>query len=96
MKVLLVIDIQDLSDKVVFDKHLKKEGFSPVASEEYAYSGDTSTHLNSTRAYILDVVTMGLKKSSFSTCKIIFQVGDNKLEAFAFNKIENYFQETNI
>jgi len=96
MKVLLIIEIQDLTDEIIFNTHLKKEGFTPIANEKFAYEGNTTTHLNSTRAYILEVLNKGLRKTSFSTCKIIFQVGENPLEAFIYNKIENNFEESKI
>ena len=91
MKVVLIVDIKELKDKDLFEKHLKTEGFTPVDGEECAYEGNTSTHLESTRAYVLDTVTEGLKKVDFDTCKIIFQVGENSMEAYVFNKKDDGF-----
>lgn len=96
MKVILIVDVIGLEDKVLFEKHLKKEGFVPIEDEECAYEGDTTTHLENTKAYILDVVTKGLKKSDFDTCKIIFQVGENPMEAYVFNKKDDGFDGVGI
>ena len=96
MKVILIIEVVGLEDKVIFDKHLKKEGFSPIENEEFAYDGDTTTHLFSTRAFIHEVVEKGLKKSGFLTCKIIFQVGENPLEAYRFDTLQDSFIEVSI
>ena len=92
MNVLLVVEVIGLKDKVIFEKHLKKEGFTPIEEEELAYHGETTTHLFSTRAYILEVVTKGLKKSGFDTCKIIFQVGENPMESYCFNLQSGEFE----
>ncbi len=96
MKVILIVDIIGLKDRFLFDKHLKKEGFTPVDGEESAYEGETTTHLESTKAYILDVMTNGLKKSDFDTCKIIFQIGENPMEAYVFNKKDDGFDGVGI
>lgn len=96
MKVILIVDVVGLKDKDAFEKHLKKEGFSSVEGEELAYEGDTTTHLNATRTYILDVVRNALKKSGFEECKIIFQVGQNPMEAFKFNKKEDGFSGVDL
>lgn len=92
MKVILIVDIEGLEDRVSFDQHLIKEGFSPIEDEDFAYEGDTTTHLNNTKAYIINIVTKGLKKSGFEKCKIIFQVGENPMEAYVFNKANNDFE----
>ena len=96
MKVILIVELKGLEDRELFDKHLEKEGFNHVEDEESAYDGDTSTHLESTKAYILDVVKKGLKISDFDTCKIIFQVGENPMEAYVFNKKDDGFDGVGI
>ena len=96
MKVILIVDVVGLENKVLFDKYLKKEGFLPVEGEAAAYEGDTTTHLENTKAYILDVVSKGLNKTDFDTCKIIFQVGENPMEAYVFNKKDNGFDGVGI
>jgi hypothetical protein len=96
LKVVLIVDVEGLEDKVLFEKHLKKEGFEPIEGEELAYEGDTTTHLNNTKAYLLDVVTTGLHKSSFVKCKIIFQIGENPMEAYVFNRKEDDFEGVDL
>lgn len=96
MKVVLIVDIKGLKDSGLFDECLNKEGFNRVEGEDFAYAGDTSTSLESTRAYILDAVTRSLRKSDFSTCKIIFQIGENPMEAYLFNKKDDGFDGVGI
>ena len=91
MYVILVVDVKGLKDQVVFEKHLKKEGFKAIPDEPFVYEGDTTTHLFSTRAFILEVVLKGLEKSGFVDCKIMFQVGNNPLEAYQFDTLRNEF-----
>jgi hypothetical protein len=96
MQVILVLEIEGLSDKVLFEKHLKKEGFTPIVDEPFSYEGTTTTHLFSTRAFILEVVDKGLKKSGFLTCKLMFQVGENPMEAYVFDTLLGEFKEVNV
>lgn len=96
MKVILIVEVEGLADKAIFEKHLKKEGFTPIENEEFAYDGDTTTHLFSTRAFIHEVVEKGLKKSGFLTCKLIFQVGENPMEAYVFDTLHDEFKEVSV
>ena len=96
MHVILVVEIEGLKAKAVFEKHLKKEGFTPVENEPFTYEGDTTTHMFSTRAFILEVVEKGAKKAEFLTCKIIFQVGSNPMEAYIFDTLQDCFMEAKI
>ncbi len=96
MKVLLIVEVEGLRDKIAFEKHLKKEGLTPISNEDFTYEGDTTTHLFSTRAFIHEVVKKGLEKSGFLTCKIIFQVGENPLEAYRFDTLQDSFVEVSI
>jgi len=96
MHVILIVEVEGLKSKEAFEKHLKKEGFTPIAGEEFAYEGDTSTHLFSTRAFILEVTEKGLKKSGFETCKIMFQVGENPMEAYLYNCEKDVFEEVKL
>lgn len=96
MDVLLIVEAVGLSDKDVFNEHLSKEGFLEIEGEENAYEGKATSHLFNTRAYILEVVSKGLKKSGFDECKIIFQVGENPMEAFKFSKKSNDFLSVEV
>ena len=96
MHVVLIVEVEGLKDQAVFEKHLKKEGFKPIPEEVFAYEGDTTTHMFSTRAFILEVVEKGLKKSAFESCKIIFQVGENPMEAYLFNLEKDTFEQVSV
>ncbi|MBV5277783.1 MAG: hypothetical protein J0647_01865 [Campylobacteraceae bacterium] len=96
MQVVLIIQAEGLENKEVFEKHLKKEGFEKVPEEDFAYEGNTTTHLFSTRAFIHEVVEKGLKKSGFKGCKIIFEVGTNPMEAYLFNQENNMFEQVAV
>ncbi|MDX1808102.1 MAG: hypothetical protein R3331_01050 [Sulfurospirillaceae bacterium] len=86
MKVALVVDVENLKDKEVFEKHLFKEGFFPVENESFAYIGEATSHIFNTRTYILEVVSKGLENTPFDRCKIIFEIGDNPMEIYIFDK----------
>jgi len=96
LKVILIVEVSELEDKVLFERYLKKEGFTPIDGEDFAYEGDTTTHINNTKAFILNVVKAGLKKTEFEKCKIIFQIGENPMEAYQFNKKEDEFDGVGI
>jgi hypothetical protein len=93
MEVLLVIEVEGLEDKDVFEKHLKKEGFEPVEDEAFAYHGQTTTSLMNTETFILHVTKEALKQAGFFTCKVIFQVGKNPMKAFVLDKKEKDFTQ---
>ena len=92
MNVILVVDVEGLVDQTAFEKHLKKEGLTPLKGELFVYEGNTTTHMFSTRAFLLEVVTRGLEKSGFDTCKMMFQVGENEMEAYLFNHENETFE----
>lgn len=96
MNVILIVEVEGLTDKTIFEKHLKKEGFTPILDEEFAYEGNTTTHMFSTRAFILEVVEKGLKKSGFESCRIIFQVGENPMEAYLFDREKDTFEQVAV
>jgi len=96
MQVILVLLIEGLKDQTIFEKHLKKEGLTPIVDEPFSYEGTTTTHLFSTRAFILEVVEKGMKKSGFLTCKLMFQVGNNPMEAYVFDTLQNTFYEVEV
>ncbi|ACZ12374.1 conserved hypothetical protein [Sulfurospirillum deleyianum DSM 6946] len=96
MHVVLIVEVEGLKNREVFEKHLKKEGFTPITGEEFAYEGDTSTHLFSTRAFVLEVTEKGLKKSGFDACKIMFQVGENPMEAYVYNLEKESYEEVKL
>ncbi|MDD2383761.1 MAG: hypothetical protein PHN18_06180 [Sulfurospirillaceae bacterium] len=96
MQVILIVEANGLQDQEIFENHLKKEGFLPIEGESFAYEGTATTHLFSTRAYILEVVGKGLQKAGFNGCKIVFEVGKNPMEAYLFNVSKNLFEAVDI
>jgi len=96
VKVILVVDIVGLQDMDVFNKHLKREGFKKIEGEDFAYEGEAHTHIFNTRAYIIEVVSKGLSKTDFSDCKIIFQIGENPMETYIYNKNKKDFITTTL
>ncbi|QNA70435.1 hypothetical protein FA592_14155 [Sulfurospirillum diekertiae] len=96
MNVILIVEVEGLNEKTVFEKHLNKEGFTPIPNEVFAYEGNTTTHMFSTRAFILEVVEKGLKKSGFESCRIIFQVGENPMEAYLFDHEKDTFEQVAV
>ncbi len=86
MEVLLIVTVEGLGDKEIFEKHLKKEGFEQVEDEPFAYHGETTTSLLNTETFILHVLKEALNKADFFTCKAIFQVGENPIKAYFIDK----------
>jgi len=91
MKVTLVVDVEGLENKQIFEKHLEREGFFPIEDENFSYLGEATSHIFNTRTYILEVVSKGLEKTSFEACRIIFEIGENPMELFIFDKTINEF-----
>lgn len=93
MELILVVDVQGLEDTEMFNKHLKKEGFIKVEEEEFVYTATSNTTTFSTKAYILEVVKVGLNKSGFKECKLIFQLDELPWQAYKFDHSTNDFEE---
>ncbi len=95
MELLLIIDTENLKDKEIFEKHLKKEGFNPVENEQFVYTATSTTTTYATKAYILEVVKVALGKTQFDSCKLIFQLDELPFQAYKFDKAQNSFEEAN-
>lgn len=91
MDVILITQVENLGDRDIFEKHLKKEGFLPIENESFAYQGSTTTSLMHTETFILHIVKDALNQARFSTCKLIFQVGNNEMKAFMIEKNQEEF-----
>jgi len=90
--VLVVVEVKDMEDKVAFDKYLKKEGFTEIKDEPYAYKGVSSTPLFNTRAFLEDTFKKALKKAkNFDEFKMVVQLGENPLEIYKYNKEKRSF-----
>ena len=84
-EVILLLNIEGLQDQSKLDKHLKREGFSPISDEPFTYIGETSTHKVNTVLYIHSAVIRALHKAGFTYCKIIFQIGEYPMEAYRYD-----------
>lgn len=90
-EVLLVASVEGLLDQAVFEKQLKREGFTPIPDEPFTYLGETSTHKINTVLYLHSAVQRALTKAGFITCKIIFQIGEYPMEAYRYDKEKKSF-----
>lgn len=93
MELILVIDADGLENVEVFNKHLLKEGFVPVEGEAFVYTASSTTTTFATKAYILEVVKVGLSKTQFNECKLIFQLDDLPWQAYKFDHTTHNFEE---
>lgn len=62
LDVLVLLDVAGLEDKEKFEKHVKREGFSPVEGENFVYTAKSTTTTFSTKAYILEVFKKDFRK----------------------------------
>ena len=83
--VLVLIDITNLNDKEKFEKHIVKEGFKIVQGEDFVYTGESSTSNFSTKAYILEVFSKAIQKSSCEKCNMIFLLNETPYPSYAYN-----------
>ena len=90
--VLVLLDVKDLKNRDIFEKHIKKEGFKLVENEDFVYSGTSTTTYFSTKAYILEVFKKGLEKSGFSSANLTFLLNENSY-LYYFDKNTNSFEE---
>lgn len=85
MEVLVLLDIENLGDQEKMEKHVIKEGFEVVEGEQFVYSGQSSTTMFSTKAYILEVFKKGLQKTTFDSCKMIFLLDETPYPAYVYD-----------
>jgi len=90
-EVILVVNMPDLGDKEVFEKHLKREGFRPIENEPFSYLGETDTPKVNTVLYIFSAIERAMQKSGTSSGSIIFQIGQYPMEAYRYDKKEIRF-----
>jgi len=92
IEVLVLLDVGGLQDKDKFEKHVKKEGFTPVDGEDFVYTGNSSTTTFSTKAYILEVFKKGLQKNVFNDANLIFLLNETPYPAYYYDKETNDFE----
>ncbi len=92
IEVLILLDVKNLKDKEIFEKHIVKEGFVIVPNEAYVYTGESSTTTFSTKAYILEVFKKGLGKTSFDECSLVFLLNETPYPPYIYDKSTNDFE----
>lgn len=95
IEVLVLLEIQNLENKEVFEKHLNKEGFLTVPDEDFVYTGESSTTTFATKAYILEVFKKALQKTNFGKCKMVFLLNETPYPAYIYDKNTNDFEISN-
>ena len=93
---MVVAKIENLGDKTKFEKHLKKEGFNLVENEPFAYEAKSTTPIPHTRAFIHEVFSKALSKTTSKECKIILQLSSNPLEAYSYDYEHKFFNQIKI
>ncbi len=93
MDVLVLLEVENLEDKAVFEKHVVKEGFEIVPEEPFVYSGKSTTTMFSTKAYILEVFKKGLQKTSFESASLVFLLNETPYPPYVYDKTTNDFEE---
>lgn len=91
----VVLVLQGLHVKSIdtFEKHLKKEGFSKIENEEFAYIGYATLSLMHTRAFIFDTLKNAMKLTGIKNLSFIAQMGENPLETYKYCEKDSNFQE---
>lgn len=96
MEVLVLIDTPSKLLKEIKQScktYLEQEGFGQVDGEDFAYLGKTNTSLIQTRAYILATFQKVPSLLGVKDFKILFQIGDNAFEAYAFEEPSKEFKK---
>lgn len=91
--VLIILEIENLANQEMFEKHIKKEGFEILEGENFVYTGKSSTTTFATKAYILEVFKVGLQKTTFDSCNLIFLLNETPYPAYTYDKKSNNFEE---
>lgn len=91
--VTVVLQINEEINILPFEKYLKKEGFEKV--DEFAYFGEGSTPVMHLKAFIFSVFKEAFKIGNVKSSKLIYQIGENPLEAYKYKECE-FLEEKNI
>lgn len=92
IEVLILLEIKNLGDKEVFEKHIKREGFVVVPDESYVYTGESSTTTFATKAYILEVFKKGLDKTTFDECSLVFLLNETPYPPYHYDTTTKDFE----
>lgn len=80
----VILVVKAVNDKASFEKSLKKEGFSPIDGEEFAYMGKAHLPLMNTRAFIFDVLSKAVSKDELVDFSFVCQLGENTMEKYRY------------
>ncbi len=83
-EILLVLEA--VENKQIFEKHLIKEGFKKIENEPFAYSAKANLPLMNTRAYIFGVLKEAMELSKNDSCRFICQLGNNEFECYKYDE----------
>lgn len=89
---IVLLEVENIAEKEVFEKHVKKEGFEVVEGEEFVYTAKSSTSLFATKAYILEVFKKGLQKTTFTKASLVFLLNETPYPAYEYDKNTNDFE----
>jgi len=92
IEVLILLDVTNLDDKEIFEKHIVREGFVVVPDEPFVYSGESSTTTFATKAYILEVFKKGLGKTTFDECSLVFLLNETPYPPYIYDKTTQDFE----
>ena len=89
---LVVMDVKNLRNKDLFEKHLQQEGFELVPNEKYTYQAKSTTTTFATKAYILNAFAQGLQKTTFDRCQIAFLLNETMYPTYIYDKKTHSFE----
>ena len=92
IEILVLLEVTDLENQEIFEKHVKKEGFTKVENEEFVYTAKSSTTLFATKAYILEVFKKGLQKTTFTKASLVFLLNETPYPPYEYDKSTNDFE----
>jgi len=92
IEVLILLDVKNLGDKELFEKHIVREGFVIVPEEPFVYTGESSTTTFATKAYILGVFKKGLGKTTFDECSLVFLLNETPYPPYIYDKTTQDFE----
>jgi len=95
MEVVVVLDVEELADRLAMEKHLKREGLRPIEGEPFAYLGQTSTDKIRTLLYLQDGVKKALHKGGFRAARMMVSIGEFPMEAYRFDRERDAFVQHN-
>ena len=91
IEILVLLEVKDLENKEVFEKHNKKEGFIKVPNEEYVYTAESSTTTFATKAYILEVFAKAMQKGISTKSSLVFLLNETPYPNYTYDEKTKMF-----